>query len=177
MSDKSKSAATGTEVSSSKVVLERTYRARVEELWRLWTTKEGFESWWGPEGFRAEVHTLNARIGGILHYDMIADAPEMIAAMKRMGRPSSHEARARFTEFRPFERVAITSAIDFLPGVKPYESTIGVDFFSSGESVRMVVTLDPMHDQEFTKMSTMGFTSQLTKLDRRFGARKIPPAG
>jgi hypothetical protein len=35
----------------------------------------------------------------------------------------------------------------------------------------MVVTLDPMHNEEFTKMSTVGFTSQLTKLDKRFGGR------
>jgi hypothetical protein len=28
--------------------------------------------------------------------------------------------------------------------------------------------LDPMHDEEFTRMSAMGFTSQLTKLDKRF---------
>jgi uncharacterized protein YndB with AHSA1/START domain len=167
MTDKSKTAGAG--ASGSKVVLERTYRARVDELWKLWTTKEGFESWWGPEGFRVEVHTLEARVGGVLHYDMIADAPEMIAAMKQMGRPASHAARARFTELRPLERVALTSLIDFLPGVNPYESTIAVDFFPSGESVRMVVTLDPMHDEQFTRMSTLGFTSQLTKLDKRLG--------
>jgi len=35
-----------------KVVVERTYRAKVGELWNLWTTKEGFESWWGPKGCR-----------------------------------------------------------------------------------------------------------------------------
>jgi hypothetical protein len=29
-----------------------------------------------------------------------------------------------------------------------------------------------MHDEEFTKMSMMGFTSQLTKLDKRFGWQK-----
>jgi uncharacterized protein YndB with AHSA1/START domain len=168
VSEKSKFAATGAEARRSQVVLERTYAAPVEELWKLWTTKQGFESWWGPEGFRAEVHTLEARVGGILHYAMIADAPEMIAAMQRMGRPTSHEARARFSEFKPLERVAITTVIDFLPGVDLYESTIGVNFFPSGKSVRMVVTLDPMHDEGFTKMSTMGFTSQLTKLDRRF---------
>jgi hypothetical protein len=50
-----------------------------------------------------------------------------------------------------------------------FRSTIAVDFLLSGDSVRMVVTLDPMHDEEFTRMSTMGFTSQLTKLDKRFG--------
>jgi uncharacterized protein YndB with AHSA1/START domain len=167
MNDKTKSAAASS--TRQNIVFERTYRAQIAELWELWTTKEGFESWWGPEGFRVEVHTFEARAGGALHYDMIADTPEMIAAMKQMGRPASHPARARFSEIKPHERLAITSVIDFLPGVTPYESTIAVDFFPSGDSVRMVVTLDPMHDEEFTRMSTMGFTSQLTKLDKRFG--------
>jgi hypothetical protein len=45
-----------------------------------------------------------------------------------------------------------------------------VEFFPSGESVRRVVTLEPLHDEEFTWMPIMGFTSQLTKLDRRFRA-------
>jgi hypothetical protein len=30
--------------------------------------------------------------------------------------------------------------------------------------------LHPLHNDEFTRMSVQGFTSQLTKLDRRFGA-------
>jgi hypothetical protein len=101
---------------------------------------------------------------------MIADSPEMIAAMKHMGRPTSQEARATFTEIRPLDRLAITSVIDFLPGVKPYEWTIVAEFFPVGDRVRMVVTLEPMHDDEFTKMSTTGFTSQLTKLDKRFAS-------
>jgi hypothetical protein len=32
----------------------------------------------------------------------------------------------------------------------------------------MVVTLDGMHNEELTKMQKEGFTSQLTKLDKRF---------
>lgn len=66
-------------------MVERTYRARVEELCELWTTKEGFESWWGPEGCRSEVHTIEARVGGTLHYNMIAVEPAQIAEMKQMG--------------------------------------------------------------------------------------------
>ena len=151
-----------------KVVIERVYRAQAQELWQLWTSKRGFESWWGPEGFRVDVRTLEAREGGALHYDMIAATPEMIEAMARMGRPSSHATRGRYTEFKPYQRLAITHLIDFLPGVKAYESTLLVEFFPSGESVRMVITLEPMHDEEFTKMSTLGFTSQLAKLDKRF---------
>jgi len=161
---------TSTPSTPSRIVIERTYRATLDEVWELWTTKDGFESWWGPEGFRVEVHAIEARLGGALHYDMIAATPEMIAAMAAMGRPASHPARATFTELRRHERLAITSVIDFLPGVTPYESTIAVDLAASGDTVRMTVTLDPMHDEELTKRSVMGFTSQLAKLDRRFGA-------
>src|SRR5678815_4488617 len=100
------------EPTQAKVVFERTYRARAQEVWDLWTTKEGFESWWGPVGFRVEVHTLEPRVGGALHYDMIADAPEAIAAMKEMGRPISHGTRGSFTELRPLERLAIEHVID-----------------------------------------------------------------
>lgn len=151
-----------------KVIVERSYRATVAELWTLWTTKQGFESWWGPEGFRAEVHALEPRLGGALRYDMIADSPAMIAAMRQMGRPASHATHARFSEFTPHARLALTTAIDFLPGVQPYQSTMLVELFPAGTSVRMVVTLEPMHDEEFTRMSAVGFTSQLTKLDQRF---------
>ena len=59
MSDKVRNAAAG--ASDRKVVIERTYRATVEELWELWTTKEGLESWWGPAGFRTDVHAIEAR--------------------------------------------------------------------------------------------------------------------
>jgi uncharacterized protein YndB with AHSA1/START domain len=153
-----------------KIVIERTYRASLDEVWELWTTKEGFESWWGPVGFRVEVHALEARVGGLLHYDMIADAPEAIEGMRAMGQPLSHETRGTFVEFTPHERLAITHVIDFLPGVTPYESTMRVAFFPAGERVRMVVTLDGMHSDEFTEMQQQGFTSQLTKLDRRFAS-------
>ena len=154
--------------SEGTVVVERTYRANIEDVWALWTTKEGFESWWGPRGFRADVQELDARVGGALRYEMIADSPEMIAAMKQMGRPASHPTRSRFTEVKPHSRLVLTNVIDFLPGVAAYESNIAVDFTSTGDSVRMVVTLDAMHSDEFTNMQKEGFTSQLTKLDERF---------
>src|SRR4051794_27706480 len=72
---------------SRKFFIERTFRASVEELWELWTTKEGFESWWPPEGFRTEVHTIEARPNGKLRYEMVAETPEMVAVMKELGLP------------------------------------------------------------------------------------------
>ncbi|MBX3197984.1 MAG: SRPBCC domain-containing protein [Labilithrix sp.] len=154
--------------SEAKVVLERTYRATIEDIWDLWTTKQGFESWWGPQGFRVEVHELDARPGGALRYDMIADAPEMVASMKKAGMPPSHPTRSRFTEVRPRERIVLTNVIDFLPGVATYESRIEVDFAAVDDRIRMVVVLDAMHSDAVTKMQAQGFTSQLEKLDARY---------
>jgi uncharacterized protein YndB with AHSA1/START domain len=155
--------------SKAKIVIERTYKATIEDVWDLWTTKEGFESWWGPQGFRVEVQELDARVGGALRYMMIADTAEMIAAMKQMGQPPSHGTRSTFEELVPRSRLVLKNVIDFIKGVPPYESHIAVDFIASGDSVRMVATLDTMHDEEFTKMQKEGFTSQLSKLDKRFG--------
>jgi uncharacterized protein YndB with AHSA1/START domain len=150
------------------VVIERTYLARVEELWALWTTKEGFESWWAPEGCRSEVHTIEARAGGTLHYNMIAVEPAQIAEMQQMGLAPSHAVRARFTEITPNRRLTITHVIDLGAGARPEECTIAVDFFPAGESVRMVVTIEPMRDEEFTQKSIKGFISQLRRLEGRF---------
>jgi len=158
------------ETARKAVVIERIYRATVEELWSLWTTKEGFESWWGPEGFRVEVHKLEARQGGALFYDMIADTPETVKAMKDMGHAPQHKTRGWFAQYAPPKRLVLTHVIDFMPGVEPFETTMSVDLIPAGERVRMVVTLEPMPYPEISKMQAMGFTSQLTKLDRRFAS-------
>jgi uncharacterized protein YndB with AHSA1/START domain len=153
----------------SSMVFERIYRTRVEELWGLWTTKEGFESWWGGEGSRVEVHTIEAREGGALHYEMIAEAPADIATRKQIGLPKpSSSVRARFTEFKPYQRLVLMHVMDFVPGVKPYEQAIEVDFFPAGDTVRMVTTIESLHNEEFTQTSIRVFTGQLEMLERRF---------
>jgi uncharacterized protein YndB with AHSA1/START domain len=154
--------------SRSSTVIERTYRTCVEELWELWTTKEGFESWWGSEGSRVEVHSIEAREGGTLHYDMIAVVPADIATRDQLGLAPSNSVRARFTEFRPYQRLVLTHVIDFVPGVQHYEQRIAVDFFPAGDTVRMVTTIEPMHNEEFTQTSIRVFTSQLEMLEGRF---------
>jgi hypothetical protein len=39
------------------------------------------------------------------------DSPEMIAAMKQMGRPSSHATRSRLAELRPHSRLVLRNVI------------------------------------------------------------------
>lgn len=152
------------------LVLERIYPATPEELWDLWATKEGFASWWGPQGFRVEVSVLEPRPGGALVYEMIADDPACVQAMKDAGQAVSHGVRATFSVFAPHRELALTSVIDFIPGVEAYESLIAVTFAPHERGARMVVQLHAMHDPHWTGMQIEGFTSQLGKLDARYAA-------
>ena len=154
--------------SDATFVVTRTYRATLKQVWDLWTTKEGFESWWAPEGFRVDVHEIDARPGGVLRYDMVAETPEKIAAMKAIGLTPVNVNHGRFTELRPRSRLVLAATIDFFPGVDAYETEIAVDLIEEGDKVRMVVELSGMHRPDFTKMQEDTFEGQLAKLDARF---------
>lgn len=162
MNEKSSSGA------AAKVVIERTYIATVEELWELWTTAEGIESWWGPDGFTVKVHHIDLRPGGEVHYAMTASAPAQIEFMKQAGMPLTTETKFTFTEINPGKSISYTHRIDFVPGIDPYDAGNKVEFFAHAGQVRMVLTLDPMHSDEWTQRATMGWQSQLGKLDSRF---------
>ena len=146
--------------------MERMYKASVKDLWDLWTTKEGIESWWGPDGFTTEVLRLDLRPGGELLYTMTATAPAQVQFMKNAGMPLTNKNRITYTEVAPQRRLAYTHLADFIPGVKPYDVATQVEFQSIGQNVRMVLTFDPMHDEQWTRRAVMGHESQLGKLER-----------
>lgn len=152
--------------------LERRYEAKVEELWDLWTTKDGFESWWGPKGFRVEVHKLEARSGGELVYDMIAVGAAEIAFMKSANMPLSHATRGTFVEVVPNKALEIAHVIDFLPGVTPYENRIRAEFLQEGKTARLIVAIEAHPSEDFSKMAVQGMESQLTKVEEALASRR-----
>lgn len=147
-----------------KISIERTFDAPVEDVWELWTTPKGIESWWGPDGFAVKVLKLELRPGGELLYEMTAVAPDQIEFLKKAGMPKTQEARVRFTEVVPLKRLAFTQLADFIPNVTPYEVEMTVELDPSPQGVRMVLMLDAMHDEYWTKMAVMGWESELNKL-------------
>jgi uncharacterized protein YndB with AHSA1/START domain len=149
-----------------KVTLERTFDASVEELWDLWTTKEGIESWWGPDGFAVKVQKLDLRPGGELLYTMTAIASDQIEFMKKAGMPLTTETRATYTEVVPPRRLVYSTKADFIPGVEPYDAATVVELHPSAEGVRLVLTIDAMHDEHWTQMAVMGWKNELEKLAR-----------
>jgi uncharacterized protein YndB with AHSA1/START domain len=149
-----------------RVSLERTFIGTVEDVWELWTTKEGIESWWGPDGFSVKVRRLDVRLGGELFYAMTADAPDQIDFLKKAGMPLTTESLVTYTELVPLQRLGFTQLADFIPGVKPYEVATTVELETIPQGVRLVLTLDAMHDEQWTRMAVMGWESELGKLAR-----------
>ena len=151
---------------ATKIRLERTYPTSAEQVWKLWTTSEGIESWWAPDGFTAKVSKLDLRPGGELIYTFTATAPEQVAFMTNAGMPLTTEAHKTFTELARPKRIAYNSVVDFVPGVKPYDQLTVVDLTPSGDRVRVVMTADPMHDDEWTQRLVMGRENELNNLGK-----------
>src|SRR5207245_9602091 len=149
---------------STNIRIERTYPTSAEKVWDLWTTSKGIESWWAPDGFKVEVRKLDLWPGGELIYAMTATGPEQVEFMKQAGMPLTTESRKTFTELVPSKRIAYLSLADFIPGVKPYEFLTVVDLQSSADGVRAVMTVDAMHDDEWTQRLVMGRENELDNL-------------
>ena len=150
--------------------IQRTYAASINEAWALWTTKSGIESWWGPEGFDVTVTSLDLRPGGELVYLMTAAAPELVAFTKRAGMPLSTECRVTYTEVSPPSRLAYKTLADFVPGVAPYEVATVVELKATADGVKLIVTFDAMHDDDWTERARAGHESQMRKLDALLAA-------
>jgi uncharacterized protein YndB with AHSA1/START domain len=157
--------------SRRKVTFERTFDASVEEVWEMWTTAKGIESWWGPDGFEVEVEKLELRLGGELLYTMTATATDQIDFLKKAGMPLAQKARVRFTEIDPPRHLTFRQLADFIPGVDAYEIETTVDLEGGPEETRMVMTTDVMHDERWTELAVMGWESELGRLATALGKR------
>ena len=150
----------------SEITIERVYPTTPEHVWDLWTRPEGIARWWAPDGFEAKVAKLELRPGGELHHSLTATAPAQVEFMENAGLPLTTHARKRFTEVEPLRRLAYLSEIDFVPDVDPYEHLTGVDFHPDAKGVRVVMTIEPMHDDVWTQRLVAGRENELDNLGR-----------
>jgi uncharacterized protein YndB with AHSA1/START domain len=146
--------------------LERVYPTTPERVWELWTTPAGIEQWWSPDGFTVGVQELDLRPGGTLVYTMTATAPEQVEFMRTAGMPLSTQSRKTFTEVDAPKRLAYSSLVDFVPDHEPYEFMTVVDFEPDPAGVRVVMTVEAMHDEVWTERLLAGRANELTNLAR-----------
>jgi uncharacterized protein YndB with AHSA1/START domain len=150
---------------------ERVYDASIEDVWALWTTKEGLEEWYAPEGMRVEVLALDLRVGGAFDHVMTALGAEQVAYFANLNRPATVRVSGRFVEIVRHRRLRIRFDIDFVPGVESYPYDMLVELHAEAGQVRMIVTADRHADAEMTRGAILGLTSQLQRFDLAIAAR------
>ncbi len=150
-----------------QITMERTFTATLDEVWELWTTKDGIESWWGPEGFETKVSRLELRVGGALHYAFTAVGPQQVEFMKQANQPLTQHMKARYTLVQPKTAAAWNNLVEFIPGITPYEVESRFDLEPRGKQVHMKLRFDAMHDEQFTQFAEMGWKEELGKLEKR----------
>ena len=55
---------TDSKASPDAVVIERTFDAPADLIWKMWTDPEHFKEWYGPDGATIPVAKMDVRVGG-----------------------------------------------------------------------------------------------------------------
>ncbi|MBN9236990.1 hypothetical protein QV13_14705 [Mesorhizobium hungaricum] len=159
------------EQGAGPIRFERIYDASIEDVWALWTTKEGLEEWFAPEGMRFEVTALQLRVGGAFDYVMTAVGAEQVAYLASLDLPRTARVSGRIVEMVRHRRLLIRFDMDFVPGVEPYPYDMVAEMNLEAGRVRMVLTADRHPDPEMTSGASLGLTSQLQRFDLAIAAR------
>jgi uncharacterized protein YndB with AHSA1/START domain len=131
--------------------MERVCAAPAVVIWQLLTTADGLDEWWAPDGFVTRVSEIDLRPGGHVRYTMTATAPEQVAFLRSIDMPLATEFRKTYTEVVPHTRLAYLTSIDFVPDHEPYDHLTTIDLEPAGDGTRVVMTLDPLHDDTWTR--------------------------
>jgi uncharacterized protein YndB with AHSA1/START domain len=105
------------------VVIERTFDAPRDLLWKAWSDPEQAKNWWGPNGFTAPVIELDARPGG-----------KWRAMMRSPDRKELWQ-HGVYREIIPPEKISFTSIWDANP---EEETLISITFAARGNKTDMV---------------------------------------
>jgi len=155
-----------------KITMMWTYRASPGELWDLWTTKDGLESWWGPEEFVMRTRKLELRPGGVFEYAITAMDVPQVEALTEAGIPITRISRLTFLELVPRKRISYKIGIDYIPEVKPYDVSTTIEFNPVDKAVKMLVAQEPMHSAEWTQTLALSLDKQFNRLGKVIQARR-----
>lgn len=131
------------------VTIERTFKAPVEKVWAMWTTREGLEKWYWPAPMIAKVVHLDVRVGGTFE----------IAAVN-----FAATSRGFYTEVLVNQRLGMIAIVDFIPGVDVYDRSDTVELHPVDTGTRMVFTCTQMHSPQWMDLALRGWTGAFEKL-------------
>lgn len=125
------------------VLIERTFDAPPELVWRMWTDPEHFRAWYGPDGVEVPVARMDVRVGGSRLVGMTRDMNGETMRMWFTGeyREVVENARLVYTESMSDEHGTVLSPAESgLPDGHPTTTEVTVELEDLGDRTRMVLT-------------------------------------
>jgi uncharacterized protein YndB with AHSA1/START domain len=129
--------------SQGAVVIERSFRAPAELVWRMWTEPDHFAAWYGPTGARVTVARMDVRVGGGRLVCLEMDTPDGPMRMWFAGEYREVVANERlvYTESMSDAEGNLVAASDLgMPADHPTTTEVVVELADAGGRTRMVMT-------------------------------------
>lgn len=128
--------------SQQAVVLERSFDAPIDLIWRLWTDPEHFKAWYGPKGATIPFAKMDVRVGG---------TRLVCLEMTFANGPMQMWFAGEYLEVVEFERLVYTEFISNELGDRPAPSGTGradsplttevrIEFVDLGGRTKQVLT-------------------------------------
>ena len=122
------------------VRIERIFDAPIDLVWELWATAEGFQKWYGPDGFTIPTAEMDVQVGGRRLFAM--ESPDGSMKMWFTGeyREVTPTSRLVYTESMADENGNVISPADMgMPG-HPEVTEVTVELTDVDGKTRMVMT-------------------------------------
>jgi uncharacterized protein YndB with AHSA1/START domain len=129
--------------SLESVVIERSFDAPIDLIWRMWTEPDHFKAWYGPQGATIPVAKMDVRVGGNRLVGMEMETPNGLMQMWFTGthREVVENERLVYTESMSDESGNVLSASDMgMPEGHPTTTEVIVELKEIGGRTRMVMT-------------------------------------
>ena len=138
------------------LVIERTFKASPERVFRAWTDPAILAKWWGPAGFTTPQLSLDVRPGGA--WRTVMRSPD--------GNP--HAVSGVFREINPPNRLVISWAWEE-DGKRGHETEIELTFSADEEGTRMRLVQRIFQSSQARDNHRWGWSESFDKLAQLFG--------
>ncbi|TDL83163.1 SRPBCC family protein [Peribacillus frigoritolerans] len=161
-------------IEGKELIMERTFHAPRELVFKAFSDSKLLESWWGPEGWKTENKTFEFKQDGVWHYCMRCED-------KNQGEFYGMESwgKAIYKEIAEPEKIVYVDAFSDKDGSisdQMPEMIITMHFDDSGEKTKLTVRSQFSSEDELKKVVEMGveegMASQFDCLDEVLAERK-----
>lgn len=128
---------------TDRLVIERTFEAPPELIWRMWTDAEHVQAWYGPDGAAVPVAQMDVRVGGRRLLCMQVETPDGPRRMWFTGEYVEvvEGRRLVYTESMSDEHGNVLSPADAgMPEGHPVTTRVTVELEDLGNRTKMVMT-------------------------------------